>query len=86
MLLTAHGFSKGSAEWVVHLPAIIRGLNNEVTRLTGKKPSKAISLKSVHSSPSSVVPGCSVGLKEPLIPSDALVRYPYQCGELEGGR
>ena len=36
--------------------------------------------------PSSTVPGRTIGLDEPLLPSDALVRYLYAPGELEGGR
>ena len=36
--------------------------------------------------PSSTVPGRTICLDEPLLPSDALVRYLYAPGELEGGR
>ena len=31
---------QGSTEWVARLPAVVSALNNEVTRLTGKKPAK----------------------------------------------
>lgn len=75
-----------SSEWVARLPAVVSALNGEVTHLTGKKPSDAIRFKSVAQKPSSVVTGRSVGLGEPLLPSDTLVRYLYAPGELEGGR
>ena len=63
-----------------------RALNNEVTRLTGKKPAGAIKVKKVAQKPSSVVPGRPVGLGEQKLPSGVGVRYLYQPGELEGGR
>ena len=31
-----------STEWVKRLPEVVSALNNEVTRLTGKKPAEAI--------------------------------------------
>jgi len=69
------------------LPACGRhSFEQEVTRLTGKKPKDATRVKMVTQKPSSVVPGRPIGLDEPLIPSSALVRYLYQPGELEGGR
>ena len=77
---------KRSAEWVQRLPAVVSALNNEETRLTGKKPKDAIKDKNVIQNPSSVIPGRSIGLKEQKIPSDVGVRYLYQPGELEGGR
>ena len=58
-------------------------LNGEVTRLTGKKPSEAIKARSVARKPSSTVPGRTIGLEEPLLPSDTRVRYLYAPGELE---
>ena len=75
-----------SSEWVARLPAVISALNNEETRLIGKKPSEAIKAKTVAQEPSSVVPGRLVGLKEVKLPSGVGVRYLYQPGELEGGR
>ena len=86
MLLAARGSSERSAEWVARLPAVVAALNDEATRLTGKKPSEAIKAGSVAQKPSSTVPGRSVGLREKKIPSDVLVRYLYAPGELEGGR
>jgi hypothetical protein len=78
-----------STEWVARLPAVVAALNNEPTRLTGKKPMDAIKLQRVTARPSAVAPGSrsvGVGLEEKLIPSYARVRYLYQPGELEGGR
>ena len=85
MLLAARGSSKRSSEWVRALPDVVAALNDEVTRLTGKKSSEAIKARSVTQRPSSTVPGRPVGLNEHLLPSSALVRYLYQPGELEGG-
>lgn len=67
-----------SREWVKRLPQVLTALNNETTRMIGKKPSDAIKLKSVVSK--------QVPMKEgkPICP-DASVRYLYQPGELEGG-
>jgi len=85
MLLAARGSSERSIEWVTRIHAVVAALNGEVTRLTGKKPSEAIKARSVTQKPSSTVPDRTIGLDEPLLPSDALVRYLYAPGELEGG-
>lgn len=85
MLLAARGSSQRSVEWVARLQAVVSAMNDEVTRLTGKKPSEAIKLQTVHASPS-LPAHRTVGLQEPIVPSDAQVRYLYQPGELEGGR
>ena len=85
MLLAARGSFERSAEWVLALPEVVSALNNEPTRLTGKKPSEAIRSSSVphkHSLPAKR----AIGIEEPLIPSTARVRYLYAPGELEGGR
>ena len=75
-----------STEWVARLPNVVAALNGEVTRLTGKKPSDAIKVKTVAQKPSSVVPDRPVGLREQRLPSGLGVRYLYQPGELEVGR
>ena len=75
-----------STEWVRQLPAVVSALNGEVTRLTGKRPSEAIRVKSVSGEPSSTVPGRPVGLQEQKLPSGVGVRFLYQPGELDGGR
>ena len=41
-----------STQWVKRLPAVVSALNNEVTRLTGKKPAEAIKEKAVFAKPS----------------------------------
>jgi len=86
LLLAARGSFERSSEWVRALPDVVAALNDEVTRLTGKKPSEAIKARSVTQKPSSTVPGRAVGLYEQKIPSGIDVRYLYQSGELEGGR
>ena len=67
------------------LPHVLAALNDEVTRLTGKKPSAAIKTRSVTQKPP--LPADRVaGLEEPLLSSSAQLRYLYQPGELQGGR
>ena len=51
MLLAARGSSDRSAEWVARLPAVVATLNDEPTRLTGKKPKDAIRVKTVTQKP-----------------------------------
>ena len=75
-----------STEWAKRLPSVVAALNEEVTRLTGKKPSYAIKAKILTQKPSSVVPGRPLGLKEQKVSSGVGVRYLYQLGELEGCR
>ena len=76
---------KRSTEWVRRLPEVVSALNNEVTRLIGKKPAEAIKKKSVYSKP--VTPySRPVGVNEKKLPPLVNVRYLYQPGELEGGR
>ena len=74
-----------STEWVARMPVVIAALNNEVTRLTGKKPSEAVKAKSVTQKPSTSY-SRPVGLNEMKLPTGVGVRYLYQPGELEGGR
>ncbi|MEW8689194.1 MAG: hypothetical protein AB2556_25510, partial [Candidatus Thiodiazotropha sp.] len=77
-----------STEWVKRLPAIVAALNDEATRLTGKRPSEVIRARSLLRStqkPSLIVPGRLVGLEEAKLPSGVGVRYLYRPGELERG-
>lgn len=69
-----------STEWVTRLPAVVAALNNEVTRLIGKKPSVAIKAKSVEAESSAPTKD-----DKGELPPDAQVRYLYEPGELEGG-
>ena len=73
-----------STAWVKRLPEMVSALNNEVTRLTGKKPAEAIKEKAVYSKPSTVY-SRPVGLNDKKLPPRKKVRYLYQPGELEGG-
>ena len=76
--------NKRSTEWVKRLPAVVSALNNEVTRLIGKKPAQAIKEKSVSSKPATPYSRL-VGVNEKKLPPQVNVRYLYQPGELEGG-
>ena len=74
--------NKRSTEWVKRLPEVVSALNNEVTRLIGKKPAEAIKEKSVYSKPATPY-SRPVGVNEKsFLPN---VRYLYQPSELEGG-
>ena len=73
-----------STAWVKRLPEVVSALNNEETRLTGKKPAIAIKDKAVYSKPSTPY-SRPVGESEKILPSFVQVRYLYQPGELEGG-
>ena len=73
-----------STFWVKLLPDVVSALNNEVTRLTGKKPVVAIKEKGIVAKPSTPY-SRPVGVNEKKLPSNVNVRYLYQPGELEGG-
>ena len=64
---------KRSVEWVNRLPTVVKAINNEETRLTGKKPSETIKNKKVISKASAPA-NRPVGLKEEQIPSMVNVR------------
>ena len=66
-----------STEWVKRLPEVVSDLNNEVTRLTGKKPAQAIKEKSVYSIPATPY-SRPVGVNETKLPTLVNVRYLYQ--------
>ena len=74
---------KRSTEWVKRLPEVVSALNNEVTRLIGKKPAQAIKEKAISSKPATPY-SRPVGLNEKKLPPQVNVRYLYQPGELEG--
>ena len=73
-----------STVWVKRLPDVVNALNNEVNRLTGKKPAAAIKEKNVLAKPSTPYLR-PVGVNEKKLPPLIHVRYLYQPGELEGG-
>ena len=70
--------------WVKRLPDVVNALNNEVTRLTGKKPAVAIKEKNIVAKPTTPY-SRPVGVNEKKLPPLINVRYLYQPGELEGG-
>ena len=73
-----------STEWVKRLPEVVKALNNETTRLTGKKPIDAIKEKVVDSKkPNYSRP---VGKNEKRLDSSVNVRFLFAPGELEGGQ
>ena len=75
---------KRSTEWVKRLPKVLSALNNEVTRLIGKKPAQAIKEKAVSSKPPTPY-SRPVGVNEKKLSPQVNVRYLYQPGKLEGG-
>ena len=72
-----------SREWVERLPAVLKVLNNEVTRLTGKEPTKVFKSADVPINETNY--GRPVGLDEVKLPPGVKVRYLYSPGEGEGG-
>ena len=72
-----------SREWVERLPAVLKVMKNEVTRLTGEEPTKV--LKSADVSINGANYGRPVGLDEVKLPPVVKVRYLYSPGEGEGG-
>ena len=56
-----------SRVWVKRLPTVMKALNSEVIRITGKEPDKALSLKEVDIK--KVNYKRPVGLKEKRLPS-----------------
>ena len=73
-----------STAWVKRLPEVVSALNNDVTRLTGKKPAVAIKEKAAAAKPSTSY-SKPVGFNEKQLPSGVTVRYLFQPDELEGG-
>ena len=72
-----------SRVWVKRLPAVMKALNSQVIRITGKEPDKAISQREVDIR--EVNYRRPVGLKEKRLPSGVQVRYLLSPGEDEGG-
>lgn len=68
-----------SRDWVKRLPDVIKALNNEETRLIGRKPVEAIKCSKVERI------DYKYNNSKKDLPRDALVRYLYSPGELEGG-
>ena len=66
------------------LSEVVAALNNEVTSLTGKKPTVAIKGKAVSAKWSTLY-SRPVGQRKKTLPSLVNVCYPYQSDELKGG-
>ena len=60
-----------STEWVKRPPEVVSALNNEVTRLTGKKPAETIKDKSGSSKPATPY-SRPVGLNEKKLPPKSM--------------
>ena len=72
-----------SREWVERLPAVLKSMNNEVTRLTGKEPQEVLKSKQISiNAPKYNRP---VGFDEVRLSPFAKVRYLFAPGEYEGG-
>ena len=84
MNLSQSGQNTRSTAWVKRLPDVVSALNNEVTRLTGKKPTQAVKEKAVSAKPATPYMW-PVGVYEKKLPPQVHVRYLYYPGELEGG-
>ena len=67
-----------SREWVEGLPAVLKVMNNEVSRLTGKEPTKV--LKSADVPINETNYGRPGGLDEVKLPPGVKVRYLYSPG------
>ena len=72
-----------SREWVERLPAVLKSMNNEVTRLTGKEPLEVLKSKDISiNAPKYNRP---VGFDEERLSPFAKVRFLFAPGEYEGG-
>ena len=73
-----------SREWVERFPAVLKSMNNEVKRLTGKEPQEVLKSKQISIN----VPKYNrpVGFDEMRLSPFAKVRYLFAPGEYEGGR
>ena len=72
-----------SREWVERLPAVLKSMNNEVTRLTGKEPQEVLKSKQISiNAPKYNRP---VGFDEVRLSPFSKVRYLFAPGEYEGG-
>ena len=74
-----------SREWVERLPAVLKSMNNEVTRLTGKEPQEVLKLKDISINASKYKYNRPVGFDEVRLSPFAKLRYLFAPGEYEGG-
>ena len=72
-----------SREWVERLPAVLKSMNNEVTRLTGKEPLEVLKSKDISiNAPKYNRP---VGFEEVRLSPFVKLRFLFAPGEYEGG-
>ena len=72
-----------SREWVERLRAVLKSMNNEVTRLTGKEPLEVLKSKDISiNAPKYNRP---VGFDEARLSPFAKLRFLFAPGEYEGG-
>ena len=74
-----------SREWVERLPAVLKSMNNEVTRLTGKEPLEVLKLKDISINAPKYKYNRPVGFDEVRLSPFAKLRYLFAPGEYEGG-
>ena len=74
-----------SREWVERLPAVLKSMNNEVTRLTGKEPQEVLKSKQISINVAKKKYNRPVGFDEVRLSPFAKVRYLFAPGEYEGG-
>ena len=74
-----------SREWVERLPAVLKSMNNEVTRLTGKEPQEVLKSKQISINARKYKYNRPVGFDEARLSPFAKVRYLFAPGEYEGG-
>ena len=75
-----------SREWVERLPAVLKSMNNEVTRLTGKEPQEVLKSKRICSiNAPKYKYNRPVGFDEVRLSPFAKLRYLFAPGEYEGG-
>ena len=74
-----------SREWVERLPAVLKSMNNEVTRLTGKEPQEVLKSKRISINAPKYKYNRPVGFDEVRLSPFAKLRYLFAPGEYEGG-
>ena len=76
-------YNERSREWVERLPAVLKSMSNEVTRLTGKEPLEVLKSKDISINVHKY--NRPVGFDEVRLSPFAKVRHLFAPGEYEGG-
>ena len=82
---TSSDDNERSREWVERLPAVLKSMNNEVTRLTGKEPQEVLKSKDISINAPKYKSNRPVGFDEVRLSPFAKLRYLFAPGEYEGG-